>query len=181
MGFCLVNNVAVTAAALAAGGERVLIVDWDVHHGNGTQEIFWDDPAVAYFSTHQSPLYPGTGHLGESGGPHARGGIVNVPLPAGATGDAVRRAVEELAQPLAAAFRPGWVLVSAGFDAHRDDPLGQIQLTEADFAWVTEKLVEAADKHAGGRVVSTLEGGYDLGALARSAAAHVQVLMQASS
>ena len=174
MGFCLINNVAVTAAALAAGGERVLIVDWDVHHGNGTQEIFWDDPAVAYFSTHQSPLYPGTGHIGEAGGANARGGTVNVPLPAGATGDAVRRAVEELAQPLAASFRPGWVLVSAGFDAHRDDPLADLQLTSGDYADLAVLVAGLAPSP--GRLVLFLEGGYDLAALRHSVAATLSAL-----
>jgi acetoin utilization deacetylase AcuC-like enzyme len=175
MGFCLINNVAVAAAALAARGERVLIVDWDVHHGNGTQEIFWDDPAVAYFSTHQSPLYPGTGHIGETGGPGAPGGTVNVPLPPGATGDAVRRAVEELAQPLADAFRPGWVLVSAGFDAHRDDPLADLQLTSGDYADLARLVAGLAP--GPGRVVLFLEGGYDLQAVRHSVAATLSALV----
>ena len=175
MGFCLFNNVAVAAAALTAAGERVLIVDWDVHHGNGTQEIFWDDPSVAYFSTHQSPLYPGTGDVFETGGQDAPGGTVNVPLPAGATGDAIRRAVGELAQPLAAWFQPGWVLVSAGFDAHRDDPLADLQLTSGDYADLA--VVVAGLAPAPGRLVLFLEGGYDLLALRHSVAATLSALV----
>jgi acetoin utilization deacetylase AcuC-like enzyme len=175
MGFCLINNVAVSAAALAASGDRVLIVDWDVHHGNGTQEIFWDDPAVAYFSTHQSPLYPGTGRMGETGGSNAPGTTVNVPLPPGATGVALRRAVEEVAQPLAGWFHPDWVLVSAGFDAHRDDPLADLQLTSGDYADLA--VLVAALAPAPGRLVLFLEGGYDLPALRRSVAATLSALV----
>ena len=175
MGFCLLNNVAVSAAALAAAGERVLIVDWDVHHGNGTQDIFWDDPNVAYFSTHQSPLYPGTGRLGETGGPHAPGATVNVPLPAGATGDALRRALGEVAAPLVEWFRPTWVLVSAGFDAHRDDPLAELQLTAGDFADLARLVSALAPER--GRLVLFLEGGYDLDALRRSVAATLSALV----
>jgi acetoin utilization deacetylase AcuC-like enzyme len=174
MGFCLINNVAVTAAALAAGGRRVLIVDWDVHHGNGTQDIFWDDPSVVYFSTHQSPLYPGTGRMAETGGPHALGRTVNVPLPAGATGDVVRKAVEEVLGATAEWFRPDWVLVSAGFDAHRDDPLADLRLTAGDFADVAASVAALAPEP--GRVVLFLEGGYDLDALRRSVAAAVSAV-----
>jgi acetoin utilization deacetylase AcuC-like enzyme len=169
MGFCVINNIAVAAAALAAAGEHVLIVDWDVHHGNGTQDIFWDDPTVAYFSTHQSPLYPGTGRMAETGGPNARGYTVNVPLPAGATGDALRRAFEEIARPLVAWFEPGWVLVSAGFDAHRDDPLAELELTSGDFADLAELVADLAPR--AGRVALFLEGGYHRPALRMSAAA----------
>ncbi|HET7719717.1 MAG TPA: histone deacetylase, partial [Acidimicrobiales bacterium] len=118
MGFCLLNNVAVTAAALADAGERVLIVDWDVHHGNGTQDLFWDDPRVVYVSTHQWPAYPGTGRAVETGGPGAPGGTVNVPLPAGATGDVALAAIDEVVAPVVDGFAPDWVLISAGFDAH---------------------------------------------------------------
>ena len=134
MGFCLLNNIAVAAALLAERGERVLIVDWDVHHGNGTEDIFWDDPRVLYVSTHQSRIYPGTGAVDETGGPNAEGLNVNVPLPSGATGDVVRRALEKVAGPVVERFGPTWVLVSAGFDAHRADPLASLRLTAADFA-----------------------------------------------
>jgi acetoin utilization deacetylase AcuC-like enzyme len=163
MGFCLFNNVAVTAAGLVAAGERVLIVDWDVHHGNGTQDIFWDDPRVLYVSTHQSPWYPGTGAADEVGGPNALGLTVNVPLPAGATGDVVARALEEVAAPVISDFDPSWVLVSAGFDAHRDDPLSDLSLSSADYA----SLVRTVSQYAphDGRLVMLLEGGYSLEAL----------------
>jgi acetoin utilization deacetylase AcuC-like enzyme len=134
MGFCLLNNVAVAAASRTARGERVLIVDWDVHHGNGTQAIFWDDPDVLYVSTHQHPLYPGTGGAEEVGGPGAVGLTLNLPLPPGATGDVVRRALDEVARPTIEEFSPDWVLVSCGFDAHRDDPLSNLDLESGDFA-----------------------------------------------
>ncbi len=134
MGFCLLNNVAVSAAALVAEGERVLIVDWDVHHGNGTQALFWDNPSVLYVSTHQWPFYPGTGEAGEVGGTRRAGLTVNVPLPAGATGDVVRRALDEVAAPVIEDFGPTWVLISAGFDAHRADPLADLALSGGDFA-----------------------------------------------
>ncbi len=169
MGFCLVNNVAVAAAALAESGERVLVIDWDVHHGNGTQEVFWDDPSVLYVSTHQWPAYPGTGRSDEVGGPGARGATVNVPLPPGATGDVVRRAFDEIVAPAVAAFSPTWVLVSAGFDAHRADPLADLALSSGDFADLAG--VVAAFAPAPGRLVVFLEGGYDLGAMRASVAA----------
>jgi acetoin utilization deacetylase AcuC-like enzyme len=140
MGFCLVNNIAVAAAALVDSGERVLIVDWDVHHGNGTQEIFWNEPRVLYVSTHQSPLYPGTGAVQEIGGPLARGKTLNIPLPPGATGDVVRRAIEEVATPVVEGFSPTWVLVSAGFDAHRSDPLADLALSSSSSRGVTTFL-----------------------------------------
>jgi acetoin utilization deacetylase AcuC-like enzyme len=174
MGFCLVNNVAVAAAALAERGERVLVVDWDVHHGNGTQEIFWDDPRVLYASLHQSPAYPGTGRAAEIGGAGALGLTVNVPLPPGATGDVALAAVDEVIAPAAEAFAPTWVLVSAGFDAHRDDPLADLLLSAGDFADLTRRVVALAPRP--GRVVAVLEGGYDLAALARSAGATVAAL-----
>ncbi|HKA46566.1 MAG TPA: histone deacetylase family protein [Methyloceanibacter sp.] len=179
MGFCLFNSVAIAAlhARVAHGAERVAVVDFDVHHGNGTQDAFRADKDLFYGSTHQMPLFPGTGALTETG----VGNIFNAPLSPLDGSARFREAFLNRILPALDAFAPDVLLISAGFDAHRDDPLGQIQLTEADFIWVTEKLMEAADKHAGGRVVSTLEGGYDLGALARSTAAHVQVLMQASS
>jgi acetoin utilization deacetylase AcuC-like enzyme len=170
MGFCLLNNVAVTAAALAGRGERVLIVDYDAHHGNGTQDVFWDDDRVAYVSLHQWPLYPGTGALAETGGPAAVGTTVNVPLPAGATGDIYLRAVDELVVPIAEAFRPTWLLLSAGFDAHRADPLTGLGLSAGDYGPLTMRLAALVPA---GRVVAFLEGGYDLDALAASAAACV--------
>ena len=138
MGFCLLNNVAVAAAALRSQGERVLVLDWDVHHGNGTQEIFWDVPDVLYVSTHQWPLFPGSGSVNEVGGRHATDRTVNIPLPPGATGDVVRRGIEEIAGPVIDSFDPTWVLVSAGFDAHRDDPMADLRLTSGDFAQLLE-------------------------------------------
>ncbi len=174
MGFCLLNNVAVSAAALVATGERVLIVDWDVHHGNGTQAIFWDDPAVLYVSTHQSPFYPGTGEADEVGGPSARGLTVNVPLPAGATGDVVRRALDVVAGPAIDAFAPTWVLISAGFDAHRGDPLADLALSGGDFAALARMVSAYAPRP--GRVVVVLEGGYDLDGLRASVAATLGAL-----
>lgn len=179
MGFCLINNVAVAAASLAASGERVLIVDWDVHHGNGTQALFWDEPDVLYVSTHQWPFYPGSGHASEVGGESAAGTTVNVPLPAGATGDVLRHAFDRVIGPIVSEFAPSWVLVSAGFDAHRDDPLAELDLVENDFIWVTQAVCQIARTCCGARVVSVLEGGYDLEALARSTAAHIRALMEA--
>ena len=177
MGFCFFNNAAIAArhARAAHGAERVAIVDFDVHHGNGTQAIFWDDPSVMYASTHQMPHYPGTGALGERG-EHDQ--IVNAPLRAGDGGDTFREAMEASILPRVEAFSPDLIVVSAGFDAHRRDPLGDINLTEADFAWATRKVMEIARKKAHERVVSLLEGGYDLEGLARSAAAHVTALME---
>jgi acetoin utilization deacetylase AcuC-like enzyme len=174
MGFCLLNNVAVTAAALADRGERVLVVDWDVHHGNGTQDIFWDDPRVMYVSTHEWPAYPGTGRASDTGGPGAPGLTVNVPLPAGATGDVALRAFDEIVAPAAEVFAPTWVLISAGYDAHRDDPLADLSWSAADYADLTRRVSGLAP--GPGRVVAFLEGGYDLNALARSAAATVASL-----
>ena len=171
MGFCLFNNVAVAAAALADRGARVLIVDWDVHHGNGTQEIFWDDPRVLYASIHQSPAYPGTGRSTETGGPGAPGTTCNFPLPPHATGETYRRALDEGLADTVTAFAPDWVLVSAGFDAHRDDPLADHALTAADYAGLAERV--AAFAPTSGRVALFLEGGYDLGALRRSVQATV--------
>jgi acetoin utilization deacetylase AcuC-like enzyme len=160
MGFCLLNNVAVSAAALVAQGERVVIVDWDVHHGNGTQDLFWNDPNVLYVSTHQWPCYPGTGAADEVGGPGARGMTVNVPLPAGATGDVVARALDEIAGPVVAEFAPTWVLISAGYDAHRNDPLAELALSSADYGILTALVGSWAP--GPGRTVVFLEGGYDL-------------------
>lgn len=172
MGFCLFNNVAVAAAhALEAYGlARVAIVDFDVHHGNGTEDIFRDETRVLLCSTFQHPFYPYCG--ADTVSDH----IVNVPLPAGTDGPAYRAAFEERVLPALDAFRPEFVLFSAGFDGHRDDPLAQFNLLESDYAWITEQVCAVAQRHAGGRIVSTLEGGYALGALGRSAAAHIEVL-----
>jgi acetoin utilization deacetylase AcuC-like enzyme len=177
MGFCLFNNVAIGAARARAvhGLARVAVVDFDVHHGNGTQAMFEHDPSLFYASTHQSPLYPGTGARSERG----VGNIVNVPLPPMAGSAEFRRAVEASILPALDAFAPDLVMASAGFDAHRCDPLAQLMLVEEDYAWVTERLLDCAKRHAGGRFVSTLEGGYDLAALGASAAAHVRCLMAA--
>ena len=176
MGFCLFNNAAIGALRARAvhGLARVAVVDFDVHHGNGTQACFWDDPSLFYGSTHQSPLYPGTGSRDESG---SVGNIVNAPLPPMSGSGEFRRAMSREILPALDAFRPEFLVISAGFDAHRADPLAQLLLDESDYSWVTEQLVEIARRHAKGRVVSTLEGGYDLGALGRSAAAHVRALM----
>lgn len=175
MGFCLFNNVAVGAAhAIATHGlQRVAIVDFDVHHGNGTQDIFWTDPQVLYASTHQWPLYPHTGAKREIGA----GNVFNVPLDPGADSAAFRAAFEDTLLPAIDRFAPELILVSAGFDAHRLDPLANLRLDETDFRWVTECLVGLAERHAQGRVVSSLEGGYSLSALRLSAAAHVAALM----
>ncbi len=177
MGFCFFNNVAVAArhARSIYGADRVAIMDFDVHHGNGTQHIFWDDPNVMYASTHEMPHYPGTGSLGERG-EHDQ--IVNAPLRAGDAGDTFREAIEGAILPRITDFAPDLIIISAGFDAHRRDPLGNINLVEADFAWITRKLMEIAQKRCGGRIVSVLEGGYDLDSLARSVATHVTALME---
>jgi acetoin utilization deacetylase AcuC-like enzyme len=176
MGFCLFDNAAIAAryAQDRHGIARAAIVDFDVHHGNGSQEIFWADKTVMYCSTHQMPLFPGTGAIGESG---EYGTVVNAPLRPGDGGQAFRDAFEERVLPRLADFRPELIVISAGFDAHMRDPLANLNLLEADFAWVTRKLMDVADRCAGGRIVSVLEGGYDLEALANSAAAHVTALM----
>jgi len=175
MGFCLFNNVAAAAAQAidAHGLERVAIIDFDVHHGNGTQDIFWTDPRVLYASTHQSPLYPGTGRSDE----HGCGNVVNAPLRAGAGSIEFRDAYIRTVLPALDAFAPQLVVISAGFDAHHLDPLAAVELETDDYAWVTRRLVELALRHAGGRVVSCLEGGYDLGALRASVAAHAAALL----
>lgn len=177
MGFCLFNNAAVAARYAQAkhGAERVAIIDFDVHHGNGTQDIFWNDPTVMYCSTHQMPLYPGSGAASERGEADT---IVNAPLAAGDGGEEFREAMDIAILPRLEAFSPDLVLISAGFDAHVRDPLGGLRLVEADFAWATSKLMDLADRHCGGRVVSLLEGGYDLEGLARSVAAHLMILMK---
>jgi len=175
MGFCLFNNVAVGAArARQSGCERVAVVDFDVHHGNGTQAAFAADGDFFYASTHQSPFYPGTGAADEIG----VGNIVNVPLAAAAGSIAFRAAYERTILPALAAFQPEFLLISAGFDAHQRDPLAQLMLVEDDYRWVTERLLDVARVHAKGRVVSALEGGYDLCALAASTAVHVAALME---
>jgi acetoin utilization deacetylase AcuC-like enzyme len=169
MGFCLINNLAIAAAKLVARGERVTILDWDVHHGNGTQEIFWDEPNVLYVSTHQWPLYPGTGSIRETGGGAARGTTVNIPLPPGATGDVVMRAADEVIAPVVEKFRPSWVLVSAGYDAHRADPLANLALSAGDFADLASRARQLVPRS--GRLLLVLEGGYDLDALRMSVGA----------
>jgi len=174
MGFCLFNNVAVTAAALADRGERVLVVDYDAHHGNGTQDVFWRDGRVAYASYHQFPLYPGTGGLREVGGGDGLGATLNLPLPPGTTGDAFLAGVDEVLAPFAATFDPTWLLISAGFDAHRADPITDLGLSAGDYADLTAALLTLVP--AGRRIVF-LEGGYDLEALAGSAAACVGALV----
>lgn len=178
MGFCLFNNAAVAArhAQRQHGAERVAIIDWDVHHGNGTQDIFWSDPTVLYASTHQMPLYPGTGATGERGDHDT---IVNAPLRPGADGEAFREAFDTRIMPRLEAFRPDLVIISAGFDAHWRDPLANLRLEAEDFAWATTRLMDLAARHCGGRVVSLLEGGYDLQGLSDSVAAHVTTLMEA--
>jgi acetoin utilization deacetylase AcuC-like enzyme len=166
MGFCILNNIAVAAAhARSRGLERVLVVDWDVHHGNGTQEMFWREPGVLYVSTHQFPFYPGTGDVDEVGEDDGRGYTVNIPLAAGG-GDAVyRSAFERIVLPVAEAYAPELVLVSAGFDAAARDPLAQMELSEGAFGWMARELARVADKSAKGRMALVLEGGYDLVAL----------------
>jgi acetoin utilization deacetylase AcuC-like enzyme len=180
MGFCLFNNAAIAARHAQAhhGAERVAIMDWDVHHGNGTQDIFWSDRSVLYASTHEMPLYPGTGAAGERG---EFGNVVNAPLHAGEGSEAFRAALNQKILPAIEAFRPDLLIISAGFDAHWRDPLASLNLTEVDFDWATRKLMDLAERSCGGRIVSVLEGGYDLDALARSSAAHVGALMGQSS
>jgi acetoin utilization deacetylase AcuC-like enzyme len=177
MGFCIFDNAAI-AARYARDHHRIAraaIVDFDVHHGNGSQEIFWADRTVMYCSTHQMPLFPGTGAVGESGEYNT---VVNAPLRPGDGGEAFRDAFESRILPRLRDFKPELIVISAGFDAHMRDPLANLNLVEADFAWATQKIMDVADQCADGRVVSLLEGGYDLEALANSAAAHVTALMR---
>ena len=179
MGFCFFNQAAIAAhyARHRYDAERVAVIDFDVHHGNGTQDIFWSDANMFYGSTHQMPLYPGTGDVQETG----VGNIFNAPLRAGDGSEQFREAMGSVILPALDAFGPDLVIISAGFDAHHRDPLGSLQLTEEDFAWVTLKLMEAAEIHCGGRVVSVLEGGYDLQGLAASTGIHVQALMRGNA
>lgn len=187
MGFCLFNNVAVAARYLqekhrlgkpACPAGRILIVDWDVHHGNGTQEIFYDDPTVFYFSIHQYPLYPGTGRADEHGRGLGEGYTLNCPLPPGKGDEEYVTVFEKVLRPAVDAFRPDFILVSAGFDAHQDDPLANMRVTERGFGEMTRQVTEWASRYCEGRVVSCLEGGYNLAALAKSVESHLNGLME---
>jgi acetoin utilization deacetylase AcuC-like enzyme len=180
MGFCFFNNVAIAAQYARAryGVERAAVVDFDVHHGNGTQAAFWSDKNLFFASTHQMPLYPGTGHASETG---IADNIVNAPLQPGDDGDAFREALTNRILPALTKFSPDIIFISAGFDAHKDDPLADIGLVEADYVWATNRILDIANKFAGGRVISMLEGGYDLRSLMLSVAAHVKALIVAAS
>jgi acetoin utilization deacetylase AcuC-like enzyme len=181
MGFCLINNIAVAAAhALARGVQRLTVVDWDVHHGNGTQEMFWSDPRVLYVSLHQSPFYPGSGSADEIGEDDGRGFNVNVPLSAGADGGVYAMAFDRVILPIVDAYRPELVLVSAGYDAHRHDPLASMTLDAPAYARMTAALRNVAERYAGGKIALFLEGGYNLSALETSLGASFEALTRPS-
>jgi acetoin utilization deacetylase AcuC-like enzyme len=179
MGFCLFNNIAITARYLQRhhGVDKIAIVDWDVHHGNGTQHAFYEDPSVLYVSLHQYPYYPGTGSIAETGSGKGAGATLNCPLPANSSDASYQKAFTELVLPRLNSFRPEFVLISAGFDAHRDDPLADMNLTTECFGWMTARLLEGAARFAGGKVLSLLEGGYDVGRLAECVALHIETLI----
>jgi acetoin utilization deacetylase AcuC-like enzyme len=179
MGFCLFNNAAVGAryAQSRYGVERVLIIDWDVHHGNGTQEIFWTDPSVFYFSTHQYPYYPGTGSADERGAGKAEGTTLNIPLPLGTPAHEHRQAFADALHEIGKRFPPDLVIISAGFDSRRGDPLGGLMLEDSDFYEMTKDVLRIAEKHASGRVIGLLEGGYNLDLLGASVKSHITALL----
>ena len=179
MGFCILNNVAIAVRYVQRKYklERVAIIDWDVHHGNGTQEAFYEDPSVFYFSTHQSPLFPGTGRVDETGKGPGKGTTMNCPVPWGAGREEILGAMRGKLVPAMTEFRPQAVFVSAGFDGHRDDPIGGLKLSDSDFADITRLCLELSDTHAEGKLISVLEGGYNLRGLVSAVAAHVEVLI----
>ena len=179
MGFCIFNNAAIGAryAQKKYGMERVLIVDWDVHHGNGTQDIFWTDPSVFYFSTHQYPFYPGTGSTAERGAGPGEGYTLNVPLQAGTSAHVHREAFTAALKAIEAKFHPDLVIISAGFDSRRGDLLGGLMLEDSDYAEMTKELLRMAEKHSGGRVIGLLEGGYNLDLLGASVSSHLKALL----
>ena len=179
MGFCLFNNVGIGAryAQKKHGAGKVMIVDWDVHHGNGTQDIFYEDGSVLFFSTHQSPLYPNTGHAEETGAGKGRGCIINAPLPAGSGMKEVNAAFTDRLIPAAQAFKPDLIMISAGFDSRRGDPLGDFQLTDPDFISLTRTLMKLAEEECGSRIVSVMEGGYNVAGLASGVTAHMRALL----
>ncbi|NNG45673.1 MAG: histone deacetylase, partial [Deltaproteobacteria bacterium] len=182
MGFCLLNNAAITVRALqeSHGISRVMVIDWDVHHGNGTQSIFWEDPSVFFFSIHENPafLYPGTGRQWETGRGAGEGTTLNAPMPPGAGDDEYRLAFEQTLAPAAERFRPEFLVLSAGFDAHRDDPLADLELTEEGFRFLSRFAVDLANRYCGGRIVSILEGGYERESLTRCTEIHIRELQQ---